>query len=150
LCGRELDGPQLMRRSLGGCTHISFRELMRRRSSLLAALSTALVSSVAVISCSTGAPRCEVRDLSPAMMRTLEAQGRSLRAAIEARRREVGAYPQRLAELASVASDSLASCGTTWTYRTNEHGYQLHLGDYGENGFVLYWAQSDSSWNWDT
>ena len=79
----------------------------------------------------------------------LERQGNALRGTVERyRAAHAGRCPASLAE-AGVSPERLATRFGRWRYECapGDSAFALQVGDYGRNGFVLYW--SGDHWSWD-
>jgi hypothetical protein len=81
-----------------------------------------------------------------------EGQGTELRHLLAVFEKFHASYPVTLDQLGVGPELTRIPCGTTWTYTPAPNGasYQLHLGDYRKNGFVLLWSDRSSTWQWDT
>jgi hypothetical protein len=78
----------------------------------------------------------------------LEAQGTPLVAAIEKYRDSHGVYPPTL-EAAGLTPPQTRF--RPWRYDLRPDGsFQIAIGDYGRDGFVLFWTSQNKSWYRDT
>ena len=95
---------------------------------------------------------CGPADLSPATIAAAERQGTELRHVFAVFEKFHDAYPLTLDQLQLAPELTRMACGTAWTYAPGPKGtsYELYLGDYGKNGFVLHWDTSSAKWRWDT
>lgn len=86
---------------------------------------------------------------SDAKFASLRSQAEPAIQAIEAYKTSHGTYPSNLTQ----AGIRLPEAGYGgWKYSSHDDGYrfQLSVGDYEENGFVLFWSSDYQDWYLDT
>lgn len=84
--------------------------------------------------------------LSAPSVAALQRRGAAIAASVERFRVEHGRLPSTLEECG--LSDLQTRCGP-WQYRHDEARFKVSVGEYGQDGFALYYSSDTGDWHMD-